>query len=312
MVHYLEWDVPVDLVTWHQLGETAWELRHWVRRAGWGSFGLPVDMGERCVPEGVFGDTGSVQQRSSAWSNRSGSHIWQLWPRSVCVGARWWFKCPGRDIQQFSGQWVPAKADRLPSFWSPSVWAMPAADCLYWFREFRRLLYEAVHCQLAEKWWNSALHVFSPRPRKAIVTKNKSMPHLVDVVANIFRVWPLIVSDQKETGRKDAGDSLVVRSSSFFCISTNSDLCILYLWCLEQRDGQLFFFRPAPATQVPVVPHAIWDLWVFSFVFAVIFFAYVGVPDQFRKISRNALVLFVVGSPFSFEWRSCIIFKSGW
>ena len=42
-----------------------------------------------------------------------------------------------------------------------------------------------------------------------------SMPHLVDVVANIIDVWPLIVSYLKETGRKDDGDSLVVGSSSF-------------------------------------------------------------------------------------------------
>ena len=51
--------------------------------------------------------------------------------------------------------------------------------------------------------------------KKAILTNDLSMPHLVDVVANIIGVWPLIVSYLKETGRKDDGDSLVVRSSSF-------------------------------------------------------------------------------------------------
>ena len=57
----------------------------------------------------------------------------------------------------------------------------------------------------------------SPRPalKKAILTNDMSMPHLVVVVANIIGVWPLIVSCLKETGRKDDGDSLVVRSSSF-------------------------------------------------------------------------------------------------
>ena len=55
----------------------------------------------------------------------------------------------------------------------------------------------------------------SSRPdlKKAILTNNLSMPHLVDVVANIIGVWPLIVSYLKETGRKDDGDSLVVTSS---------------------------------------------------------------------------------------------------
>ena len=51
-----------------------------------------------------------------------------------------------------------------------------------------------------------------PALRKAIITNDLSMPGLVDVVANIVGVWPLIVSCLKETGRKDEGDSLVVRS----------------------------------------------------------------------------------------------------
>ena len=54
-----------------------------------------------------------------------------------------------------------------------------------------------------------------PTLKKAILTNDLGMPHLVDVVANIIGVWPLIVSYLKETGRKDDGDSLVVRSSSF-------------------------------------------------------------------------------------------------
>ena len=51
-----------------------------------------------------------------------------------------------------------------------------------------------------------------PALRKAIITKDLSMPELVNVVANIVGVWPLIVSYFKETGCKDEGDSLVVRS----------------------------------------------------------------------------------------------------
>ena len=53
-----------------------------------------------------------------------------------------------------------------------------------------------------------------PALKKAILTNDLSMPHLVDVVANIIGVWTLIVSCLNETGRKDDGDSLVVRSSS--------------------------------------------------------------------------------------------------
>ena len=58
-------------------------------------------------------------------------------------------------------------------------------------------------------WMSSGLAL-----KKAILTNDLSMPHLVDVVANIIGVWPLIVSYLKEMGRKDDGDSLVVRFSS--------------------------------------------------------------------------------------------------
>ena len=51
-----------------------------------------------------------------------------------------------------------------------------------------------------------------PALRKAIITNDLSMPELVKVVANIVGVWHLIVSYLKETGHKDEGDSLVVRS----------------------------------------------------------------------------------------------------
>ena len=53
-----------------------------------------------------------------------------------------------------------------------------------------------------------------PALKKAIVTNDLGMPHLMDILANIIGVWPLIDSYLKETGRKDDGDSLVVRSSS--------------------------------------------------------------------------------------------------
>ena len=49
-----------------------------------------------------------------------------------------------------------------------------------------------------------------PALKKAILTSSLAMPELIDVVANIVGVWPLIVAFLKETGQKDDGDSLVV------------------------------------------------------------------------------------------------------
>ena len=54
-----------------------------------------------------------------------------------------------------------------------------------------------------------------PALKKAIISSSLVMPEPVDVVANIFGVWPLIVSYQKETGQKDDGDRLVVWSPCF-------------------------------------------------------------------------------------------------
>ena len=69
-----------------------------------------------------------------------------------------------------------------------------------------------------------------PTLRKAIITNNLSMPDLVDVVANIVGVWPLIVSYLTETGRKDKGDSLVVRSSVGICLAC-ANVCVSITLC---------------------------------------------------------------------------------
>ena len=76
-----------------------------------------------------------------------------------------------------------------------------------------------------------------PALKKAILTNDLSMPHLVDVVANIIGFWPLIVSYLKETGRKDDGDSLVVRSSSFVPVGAVSRTRIhCAVSCFRRRE----------------------------------------------------------------------------
>ena len=73
-----------------------------------------------------------------------------------------------------------------------------------------------------------------PALNKAVLTNDLSMPDLVDFVANIIGVWPLIVSYLKETGRKVDGDSLVVRSSSFDRVDALSYPKLLYLLCFRR------------------------------------------------------------------------------
>ena len=73
-------------------------------------------------------------------------------------------------------------------------------------------------------WMSSRLAL-----RKDILSNDVGMPRLVDIVANIIGVWPLIIFYFKEMGRKDYGDSLLVRCSSFNRVSSFSYLCLLSL-----------------------------------------------------------------------------------
>ena len=74
-----------------------------------------------------------------------------------------------------------------------------------------------------------------PALRKAIITNDLSMPGLVNVVANIVGLWPLVVVYLKETGRKDEGVSLVVRSSTVDVFVGVLQMGSSLLCCLRKR-----------------------------------------------------------------------------
>ena len=81
-----------------------------------------------------------------------------------------------------------------------------------------------------------------PALKNAILTNDLSMPHLVDVVANIIGVGPLIVSYLKETGRKDDGDSLVVRSSSSGRVGAFSYPYLLCYVLFQKKGIDRYFY----------------------------------------------------------------------
>ena len=109
-------------------------------------------------------------------------------------------------------------------------------------------------------------YMFSrPVSKKAILTNDLGIPHLVDIVANIIGVWPLIVPYLKETGRKYDDDNRVVRSSSFDCISAFPYLFILCLWCLEEGYGRIRLLGSNGAHEVFFVASPSWNLQVFSY-----------------------------------------------
>ena len=78
-----------------------------------------------------------------------------------------------------------------------------------------------------------------PALLKAIITNDLSMPDLVDVVATIVGLWPLVVSYLKETGREDDGDSLVVRSSTLGVLSASCNYTHYFFALLEERDERV-------------------------------------------------------------------------
>ena len=99
-----------------------------------------------------------------------------------------------------------------------------------------------------------------PDLKQAILTNDLSMPHLVDVLANIICVWPLIVSYLKETGRKDDVVSLVIKSSSFDCIGVFWYPHSLYLWCLKEGNWRVLLPWSVGANEVPSAASSPWKL----------------------------------------------------
>ena len=92
-----------------------------------------------------------------------------------------------------------------------------------------------------------------PALRTAIIANDLSMPELVNVVANIVGVWPLIVSCLKETGRKDEGDNFVVRSF-LMCNLPASTKCVHHpLLFSEEVDGRVPVPWPARANEIQTV-----------------------------------------------------------
>ena len=79
---------------------------------------------------------------------------------------------------------------------------------------------------------------FRPALCKAVITKDLSMPCIVDVVANVVGDWPLVVSYLKKTGRKNDEDSLVVRSFPLNVLLHHMNMLITALY-LEEGDGRV-------------------------------------------------------------------------
>ena len=99
-----------------------------------------------------------------------------------------------------------------------------------------------------------------PALKKGILTNDLGKLHLMDVVAKVIGVWPLIVSYLTETGRKYDGDSFVVRSSYFDRVGAFSYPHLSYLWCLEEGKWRVLLPGSDGANEVPSLSFSSWNL----------------------------------------------------
>ena len=203
LVHHPEGVVPADSVSLYQLGIVARELQRVIWRERRQS--ASVVFKRSCVAT-LDRYSSDPHQEISAFGRIADA----LGP-DVSVAS----------ISSGSNILVEAFCDYLGSGYRQKLIDYPFFD----LRLFKRWLQRATSCVIGSldglamsefiinrlkgaetcDWMSS-----SPALKKAILTKDLSMPHLVDIVANIIGVWPLIVSSLKETGRKDDGLPLLI------------------------------------------------------------------------------------------------------
>ena len=73
--------------------------------------------------------------------------------------------------------------------------------------------------------------------RRTIIAGELSLPLLLEVVSKILGVWPLIVVNLKETGRRTDGDSLVVRYILHFYSTCNFFHMLNLLFCFRRWNS---------------------------------------------------------------------------
>ena len=124
----------------------------------------------------------------------------------LCI---WMSACYGRSFCKLSGKWVPCQASGLPHVCNPVAEALPPLDCCICVWEPGAVLNDGIRGKPFERSRGSGMDcVLSRIPRG-----HRYERHL-HLVAIIVGVWPLLVSYLKEIGRKDVGDSLVIRFST--------------------------------------------------------------------------------------------------
>ena len=181
------------------------------------------------------------------------------WSQSTVIHLRSW------KHKSTIWEWLATETLWIFVVWLAVVQMLPATDWVKCVSHSGHLLHDRVHREKAQRAESRDWMVSPPAVKKAIRSSTLGMPELADVVANIVGMWPLIVLDLKETGRKDDGDSFIIWSPSLNFIATVSYSCILQLWRLEDKDGCLLRSRTTRLSEVPSFLHAAWNEEVLKF-----------------------------------------------
>ena len=253
--------VPPYLEQSVNLGEYSWLLLRWVWGAGRAHLSLPSVLGQQPVSSGQCVHPESFQQRCE-WGG--------------CAGAGHW--CTWSNVRVFSVHGCPlalveAYVSYLGSWYQQKLIDYPFIDLRLFERCMQRTAsnvvgtldpYSMTDFIVNRRKGVESRDCMASRPalKKAIITSSRGMQELVEVVANIVGVWPLIVSYLKEIRQKDDGDSLGVRSSSFDFITTIAYPCKLFLWSLEEGDGWVLLSGAARSPEVVANIVGVWPLIV--------------------------------------------------
>ena len=253
LVDHFERDVPPHPFSRVCLGEGVWALQHWIRRARIRNLGGVADMGKVHISTSLCGGVEPIQRQYYSGGYHLGEISWCCWSRCICCVSAWGSSCAGRSFCKLSEKWVPCEARRIPRIWSPPLKRCrhrTAASVFGSLDPFSMTEFVVNRLKGSEtKYWMAS----RPALRKAIIMSGLSMPGLVDVVANIVGLWPLVVLYLKKTGRKDDGDGLVVRSSTVGVLFASCKWAHHFFVVIKEADGRVSVPRSACSHEVPAV-----------------------------------------------------------
>ena len=248
LVDHSEGDVSPRPFSRVRLGEGAWAVQHWIWGARLRDLGAGEDMGKVQVLTCFCGSVEPIQRHNYPGGGNLGKNSWCCWSRYICCVFAWMSALLAQAFASYLGSGYRAKLVEYPIF---DLWLLKRCLQRTSASVFGSLdpfsMTEIVVDRLKGAGLETGL-------RKAIITNDLSMPGLVDVVAKIVGVWPLVVSYLDETGRKDDGDSLVARSSTVGVLSALCKCAHHFFPVLEEMDGRVSIPRSTRVDEVQAVP----------------------------------------------------------